>query len=271
MPGKRNIAAPKGNGGSSRRPLCVYPLLGAAAVTLLLFTSAFFLPVRELEGEREQGEHSSSLMPITALASPVGNAVLENIYAWVDLKGGGCAATAQSPLRFSAYIGAPQPYPYTKYGEHQVKEQSYFASGMAATYSQAVQADTPLLAPLPWETRIAMPVPEEIPFTPPKGIFWLNEEGLAASNPPQLDTKQVLEILGEERQGVGSTRLEYRLREQSLHPRVVIRQSCGNPRLDEMAAGALRGHLYRFAKENQFTAHRAAGSGGSLTVLWHIL
>ena len=271
---KRDIARKRADKRPSRRRLYLYPLLGSSAITLLLFTSAFFLPVREMESESEKRENQSNLMPITALANPntltYGDETLANIYAWVDLKSSERTEALHSPLQFSAYIGSPQAYHYAGFGQHTVQERSYFSDKMAGSPPAEKLSANRNSMPLPWKPQIVLPEPEEIPFTPPKGIFWLNEDGLMVSNPPYMDKEQVLEILGKH-EGILSTKLEYRHLEMPWHPRVVIRQSCGLPELDRLAVNALRVHLNHFARERQFSDQQGILPNGLLTVLWHLL
>ncbi|MBR4674280.1 MAG: hypothetical protein IKP00_07435 [Victivallales bacterium] len=256
-----------------QRPLRLYSFLGAATVTALLFASAFFLPVKEKEEGDASNEYQSTLLPITALARPQslpdGDEALENIYAWVDLKSSTSTNTSDSPLLFSSYSGSLQPYHYTQLGQHEVKETSFFDDKMVGMLVEDTLEARRKSMPIPWETQIVLTEPEAIPFTPPKGIFWLNADGLVVSNPPSIDTKEAMEALGSQ-ESILPTKLEYSPIPGMKQLRIVIRQSCGVAKLDELAVRALRTHLNTFDRNRQFQRNRLPISQGLLTILWYM-
>ena len=242
-------------------------------MTIVLFASAFFLPVKEKEEGNASKEYQSTLLPITTLASPQslsdGDDALENIYAWVDLKSSASTNPADSPLVFSRYGGRLQPYQYTQLGQHEVKESSFFDDQMAGVpVADTLEARRKSM-PIPWETQIILTEPAPIPFTPPKGIFWLNEEGLVVSNPPPIDTKEAIEALGNQ-ESILPTKLEYSPIPGMNQLRVVIRQSSGVSKLDTLAVRALRTHLNTFERNRQFQNSHLPLSQGLLTILWYM-
>ena len=247
--------------------------VGAVAVTALMFVVAFFLPVREKEGEDADRENRSNLLPITALSHPHahshGGEALENIYAWVDLKSSKRLDSPDSPLLFSAYAGKLAPYHYTQLKQHEVQDVPVFSDKMAGQNQQDSLEQRRTSSPIPWEAQIVMPSPSALPFTPPQGIFWLNEDGLVVANPPAIDEKLVLEAL-DGQTGLLPTRLEYTTTPPLQLPRIVVRQSSGLPKLDTLAVNALRNHLNSYAQKWQFSGRTTPAPNGLLTVLWHL-
>ena len=247
--------------------------IGALVVTALLFTVAGFLPIRMEEGEDGDWENRSDLLPITALARPTenlsGGDALENIYAWVDLKSSKRLDAPDSPLRFSAYSGKQPPYRYTKLKQHEVQDTPAFSDKMAGESPSDSLESQRTSNPIPWETQIVMPSPTALPFTPPQGIFWLNEEGLVVANPPAIDEKLALELL-DGLAGPRPTKLEYITAPPMRLPRVIVRQSSGSAKLDTLAVNALREHLNAFAQKWQFSGRETPAPNGQLTVLWHL-
>lgn len=246
--------------------------IGALIVTTLLFTVSGFLPIRVEEGEDGDWENRSDILPITALSQPHHHSsssdALDNIYAWVDLKSTKRLDLPDSPLLFSAYRGKQPPYNYTKLKQHEVQDAPVFSDKMAGDNSPDSLEKQRVSSPIPWETQIVMPSPQAIPFTPPKGIFWLNEDGLVVANPPTIDEKLALAAL-DEQTSLRPTKLEY-ITSQVRPPRVVVRQSSGSPKLDNLAVNALRRHLNAFAQKWQFSGHALLSSREQLTVLWHL-
>lgn len=273
MTDRADTSAPQRRARRSQRPLRGYSLLGAATVTALLFAAAFFLPVKEKEEGNASKEFQSTLLPITALARPQslpeGDEALENIYAWVDLKSSASTSTADSPLMFSRYSGRLHPYQYTQLGQHKVAETSFFDDQMAGVpVADTLEARRKSM-PIPWKTQIVLTEPEPIPFTPPKGIFWLNEDGLVVSNPPSIDTKEAIEALGNQ-ESILPTKLEYSPIPGMNQLRIVIRQSSGVSKLDALAVRALRTHLNTFERNRQFQNSHLPLSQGLLTILWYM-
>ena len=246
--------------------------VGALLVTALMFTVAGFLPVHTEMGEDGDSEDRSDLLPITALARPQasshGSDALDNIYAWIDLKSTIRLDAPDSPLLFSAYSGKQPPYDYTQLKQHEVLDTPVFSDSMAGEPPSDSLEKQRASSPIPWETQIVMPSPTAIPFTPPQGIFWLNEDGRVVANPPAIDEKQAQEVL-DGQSGLLSTRLEY-MTTPTRPPRVVVRQSSGSSKLDTLAVNALREHLNAFAMKWQFSGHPMPTPSGRLTVLWHL-
>ncbi|MBR4220178.1 MAG: hypothetical protein IKR81_03415, partial [Victivallales bacterium] len=216
--------------------------VGALFVTTLVITLTGFLPVRVEKGEDEDRENHSDILPITALApihhhSNTSDA-LDNIYAWVDLKSTRQLDAPDSALLFSAYTGKQPPYAYTQLKQHEVQDTPMFSDKMLGETPPDSLEKQRISNPIPWETQIVMPSPTVIPFTPPKGIFWLNENGQVVINPPAIDTKEAMEAL-DNHSGLRSTKLEY-MTSQMRPPRIVVRQSSGSPKLDTLAVNALR-------------------------------
>ncbi len=246
--------------------------VGSLLVTALLFTASGFLPVRMEEGEDGDRENQSDLLPITVLAhpqvNPHGGDALDNIYAWVDLKSTKRLDAPDSPLLFSAYTGKKPPYDYTQLKQHEVQNTPVFSEKMVGEPPPDSLEKQRISSPIPWETQIVMPSPTPLPFTPPQGIFWLNEDGLVVANPPAIDEKMAQEVL-DGQSGTRSTKLEY-MTSQMRPPRIVVRQSSGSPKLDTLAVNALRKHLNVFTQKWQFSGHTMPPHNGQLTVLWHL-
>ncbi len=106
-----------------------------------------------------------------------------------------------------------------------------------------------------WPQDTALNLPATPPRRPVTGVFWRDDRGRAITDPPTFADADLQQALAN---GLPSrmTRIEIQHHAQLPIPRLIIRQSCGNPRLDAAIMQALRERL-----EKQRAAARLTDPG----------
>jgi len=107
------------------------------------------------------------------------------------------------------------------------------ASSLNAVLLAQWPRDTPLIVPaLPqWQT--------------PSGIFWRDQRGRLVIDPPIIQPDFISQAINDHGQPQHITLLEIDLTPLLPMPRTVIRQSCGNVKLDELLLDAIRDYFQR--------------------------
>jgi hypothetical protein len=106
-----------------------------------------------------------------------------------------------------------------------------------------------------WPQDTALNLPAVPPRQPVVGVFWRDIRGRAITDPPTLSDSDLQSALAD---GLPKqmTRIEIQHHDLLPIPRLIIRQSCGNPRLDTAIVLALRERL-----EKQRTAAKLVALG----------
>ena len=92
-----------------------------------------------------------------------------------------------------------------------------------------------LWQPAPW------PMPPPLPVTPlPRGVFWRFPDGKLLQAPPEIAPKEITAALEKAPLPKNSTLIEIDRTNSPGMTRIVVRRTCGNPTLDELAVHALR-------------------------------
>lgn len=179
----------------------------------------------------------------------------ESLYRWTDIGNPTLLLLPNNELGFSRFRPGPPPR-YTLPPPP--------ASWLPTPHQPQPWAPIALtIAPLPaaqtmaeeWPLDTALNLPSVPPRQPAVGVFWRDDRGRAITDPPTLSDSDLQPALAD---GLPSrmTRIEIQHHAQLPIPRLVIRQSCGNPRLDAAIVLALRKRL-----EKQRVAAREAALG----------
>lgn len=95
----------------------------------------------------------------------------------------------------------------------------------------------------PRDTLLSRPTPPQ--WQAPSGIFWRDQRGRQVIDPPIIQPDSVSQAIADHGQPQDVTLLEIVVTPLLPMPRAVIRQSCGNQRLDELLLEAVRDHFQR--------------------------
>ena len=175
--------------------------------------------------------------------------VLENIYAWIDLKSPGKTMTPETDLGFKVFAGRPPQYAFTpsdsafeKTVLHEETKDAFPQDQPMIIGTDRTLLTKPLNEITPWKPFWEVEMPNIGKTEKPEGIIWRGANGRLIANPPEIDVKIALESWNKHAPS-GVTTLECSQFMGRMPPRVIIRKSCGNSELDLLAVSALRRHL----------------------------
>ena len=226
----------------------------SALATAILVLPLFLEKSREDIEDNGEGKRKDLRHHIFMIAGMTGRTqeekrVLENIYAWIDLKSPGRTMSPDTSLGFKEFTGKPPKFGFTP-------SDATFVTPSAENEQQPVlhQAEPMILGEekamltktindiVPWKPFWEVALPEIGKSAKPEGIIWRGEDGRLITNAPVIDMK-IARDSWNKHAPIGVTTLECSQFMGKMPPRVIIRSTCGNSELDLMAAAALRRHI----------------------------
>jgi len=96
-----------------------------------------------------------------------------------------------------------------------------------------------------WPRDTALTIPPLPQWQTPSGIFWRDLRGRLVIDPPIIQPDFISQAINDHGQPQQITLLEIELTPLLPMPRTVIRQSCGNVKLDELLLNAVRDYFQR--------------------------
>ena len=264
-----------------RRKSCSGPklLFMSALATAILVLPIFLNKTRKAPEDNGEDRRKDIRNYIFMIAGMKGRTteeqqVLNNIYAWIDMKSPGKTMSPDTSLGFKNFTGKPPKFGFTA-------SDATFASqsteGVQRTSSPQVkpiilgEAKTVLTKTIndivPWKPFWEVSMPEIGNSAKPEGIIWRGEDGRQIANAPVIDEKNARESWNKHAP-TGVTTLECSQFMGRMPPRVIVRSTCGNSELDLMAAAALRRHLLSLPALTMID--KASFRPFRTDVLWHL-
>ena len=227
--------------------------------------------------ETTESASSTDLVDITsAISDPQSQSTIENIKAWIALRNPDLLSLPNREFGFLATLPKSTSVPEKSNGFnsilserrtvfHDVDFNGIVIAGPAEMTPVVLQGKEADISVLPqgrrtWEPQFAIEMPSGAPFkNAPAGIAWVSENGAPLKNAPSI-----ADVSDAERQNAAITTLELIQGGEMPAPRIVVRQSCGNHRLDTQAVNALAAFL---RANRQSSSHN---SNTLVNVLWNL-
>ncbi len=248
----------------------------ALVATLSLLSPLWImkLPPQRPEARHGRDERipviSLPAMTPAALAdlSPEERAAVRNLYEWCALKDPSTLLKPFTEYGFRRQVGSAA-HPEHPLPVQEVALDAYVASerllGQPSRFDESPLGGELLSHRMP-HISVEMPAPAA-PMVP-DGVYWVGEDGHALKDPPRVDLAAVRSHL----QGRGMPGKATRLDAVALasEPRVVLRESCGDKVLDQMAVSALLTHLQGVARKRGAGAPESGAWLQRLLVYWRL-
>ncbi len=220
--------------------------LFACVTALLLLSPMLFLDVASPPPDpRESAAIDANVISLPPRPQGGADRALETIYDWLSISDPTIFILPDVNMGFARFRAMPQ-HEFRAALPSNVWQPA--ATTMPEIHAMALpirKSSLDLLLAEQWPRDTALAIPPQPQWQTPSGIFWRDQRGRMVIDPPIIQPDFITQAINDHGRPQQITLLEIELTPLLPMPRTVIRQSCGNVKLDELLLNAVHDYFQR--------------------------